>query len=568
MKKKQTRNLLAPKCGASIRDASTYIVTTARRLAKGLSRCVGTAVLAGSMVTTAHAVLNVEVTESGKIFLSADGAGTNDAAGVAIQVDKPNAAATVRSAFLTCAGTSTIADGQIQLDGTPINWDRSVINGFFRNVFADVTAVVKPKVDAAAPGLVDFQQTESNRFSTDGCGLYVVFDDAAQTTDNTVFILFGGQTTTGDNFSIGLAEPLDAGDTAEMGIAISFGAQDQSGLGGSNLCGTQSAMFSLIDVNGTRLTSCAGNVDDGVGPLANGMLITVGGIGDDPANPTDPFQQAADGALPRIVEDELYDLTALLGPADVLVQVDTLNPSNDDNIFAGHFTISTPAIIGEGVVLSPSSDSNPVGTQHTLTARVQDDNGNPVITSVTIEVISGPNAGVSGTGVTDANGEFSLTYTGLGGPGVDQIQASFNDSQGSPQVSNVATKEWIGNDDISIDIDIKPGSFPNSINMKRETGVIPVAILGSEEFDVTAVDVSTLTFGKTGTEQVPAHDLTNMRVYGDHLQDVNEDGYMDLVSHYRIDGTGIMSGDTEACLSGKTGDDINFMGCDSVLTRH
>jgi hypothetical protein len=386
----------------------------------------------------------VEVTESGKIFLSADGAGSNDAAGVAIQVDKPNAGATVRSAFLTCAGTSAIGNGQIQLDGTPISWDRFVINGFFRNVFADVTAVVKPKVDAAAPGLVDFQQTESSIFSTDGCGLYVIFDDAAQTTDNTVFILFGGQATGGDSFAIGLAEPLDASDTAEMGLAISFSGQDQSGVGGSNLCGTESHMDSQIDVNGQRLTSCAGNLDDGVGPVANGILITVGGIGDDPANPTDPFQRAADGALPRIIEDELYDLTALLGPADVLVVVDTLNPSNDDNIFAGHFTISTPAIIGEGVTLSPSSDTNPVGTQHTLTARVQDDNGDPVVgKQVTIAVLSGPNAGVSGTGVSDANGEFSLTYTGLGGPGVDQIQATFVDSQGDTQVSNLVTKEWV-----------------------------------------------------------------------------------------------------------------------------
>lgn len=43
---------------------------------------------------------------------------------------------------------------------------------------------------------------------------------------------------------------------------------------------------------------------------------------------------------------------------------------------------------------------------------------------------------------------------------------------------------------------------------------------------------------------------------------------MDLVSHYVIDGTGIASGDTEACISGKTDDGIDFMGCDSVRTIH
>jgi len=112
----------------------------------------------------------------------------------------------------------------------------------------------------------------------------------------------------------------------------------------------------------------------------------------------------------------------------------------------------------------------------------------------------------------------------------------------------------------SVDVDIKPGSFPNSINLRRDTGVIPVAILGSEEFDVTDIDVTTLTFGPG--EQVPAHDPAG------HYEDVNEDGFMDLVSHYVVGGTGIASGDTEACISGKTNDGIDFLGCDSVRTIH
>ena len=62
-------------------------------------------------------------------------------------------------------------------------------------------------------------------------------------------------------------------------------------------CGTGSAQSSLVDVNGTRLTSCAGNYDDGFG--SDGALITVGGVGDSTANPTDPLQQPADGGMPR-----------------------------------------------------------------------------------------------------------------------------------------------------------------------------------------------------------------------------------------------------------------------------
>jgi len=100
---------------------------------------------------------------------------------------------------------------------------------------------------------------------------------------------------------------------------------------------------------------------------------------------------------------------------------------------------------------------------------------------------------------------------------------------------------------IQVDIDIKPGSFPNSINTKS-MGVVPVAILGSANFDVTTIDVTTLTFGPNSAS--PSHDLTDLDTYFDHLQDVNDDGFLDLVSHYKQKETGIACGDPDATLSG------------------
>ena len=47
---------------------------------------------------------------------------------------------------------------------------------------------------------------------------------------------------------------------------------------------------------------------------------------------------------------------------------------------------------------------------------------------------------------------------------------------------------------LRVEIDIKPGDSPNSIN-PRSRGVIPVGIYGTEEFDVIDVNVSTLAFG-------------------------------------------------------------------------
>jgi len=117
---------------------------------------------------------------------------------------------------------------------------------------------------------------------------------------------------------------------------------------------------------------------------------------------------------------------------------------------------------------------------------------------------------------------------------------------------------------IEVDIDIKPNSDPNSINTKS-MGRVPVAILGSEDFDVTDVDVTTLAFGPSGA--APSHDLTDPGVYASHLEDVNDDGFTDLVSHYVQKETGLVSSDTEACITGATTGGTPIDGCDSVRVK-
>lgn len=104
------------------------------------------------------------------------------------------------------------------------------------------------------------------------------------------------------------------------------------------------------------------------------------------------------------------------------------------------------------------------------------------------------------------------------------------------------------------EIDIKPGSFPNSIYLGAN-GVIPVAILTTDDFDATSVDPDTVRFGPGQAMKV--HPKA-------HLTDVDDDGDLDMVLHFWTQDTGIGAGDTEAVLTGETFDGTPIVGSDSV----
>jgi hypothetical protein len=105
-------------------------------------------------------------------------------------------------------------------------------------------------------------------------------------------------------------------------------------------------------------------------------------------------------------------------------------------------------------------------------------------------------------------------------------------------------------------IDIKPGGFPNSIN-PRSNGVIPVAILTTPEFDATQVDPLTGRFGPGGASE--AHGKG-------HLEDVDGDGDIDLVLHFRTQDAAIPCAATQAALTGETYAGRRIEGSDSVKT--
>lgn len=112
---------------------------------------------------------------------------------------------------------------------------------------------------------------------------------------------------------------------------------------------------------------------------------------------------------------------------------------------------------------------------------------------------------------------------------------------------------------IYVEIDIKPGSYPNSISLGNN-GVIPVAILSSWEFDATTVDPGTIELAGAGVE-LRGKSSKAMA----HQEDANGDGLIDLV--VQITTENLEPGyfqDGYATLTGKTYDGTAIEGTDEI----
>jgi len=186
----------------------------------------------------------------------------------------------------------------------------------------DVTNIVQ---NFFTGGLQNFSILESG--DNEGAVLVVAYSNSS--TQGFTSIILDGQLKLGpqqsDFIQFNFASPYTGGDFL-VSLASSFSFQP-------------SGQFTRIDVttnstNNRRLTASAGGQDDGQG--ADGALITVGGIGDNPAN-VDPTTKPLDTNL----DDEYYNLALgnsanpdpFILPGDTFLRLTAENPSNNDNVF-------------------------------------------------------------------------------------------------------------------------------------------------------------------------------------------------------------------------------------------
>ncbi|HVR97585.1 MAG TPA: fibronectin type III domain-containing protein [Thermoanaerobaculia bacterium] len=113
----------------------------------------------------------------------------------------------------------------------------------------------------------------------------------------------------------------------------------------------------------------------------------------------------------------------------------------------------------------------------------------------------------------------------------------------------------------SVRIDIKPGEFPNSINLKSK-GKVPVAVLSGPDFDARRVDPRTVLLAGAPVDVTP-HGAPRAS-----FEDVDRDGRMDLLLHVQTQALHLSLGDTQAVLTGMTYEGIAIRGVDSVRIVH
>lgn len=298
---------------------------------------IGAAIIAAFLIliipSSSYADLAPVGIWNGNVGLSVDAVGSNNSTVGNILASIPTGS-TIEAAYLYSAGTPypwysnsprTAADyntSGITLAGNAVTSFNKIVGatstrpdiGKFYTGRADVTSLIQ----TLATGGPDYSWsiTEGNaNYRIDGEVLAIVYSNSSLP-KGSVVLLDGGQNTSGETTTVNFGSPLgdvtDPAFFANMALGISFS--------------TGYSQHSIVDVNGTRLTSSAGGYDDG--GSSDGGLITAGGIGDSILNPADPNNIGNSS-----YDDELYSLVSFLEEGDTGFSIYTQNPTNDDNIF-------------------------------------------------------------------------------------------------------------------------------------------------------------------------------------------------------------------------------------------
>ena len=96
---------------------------------------------------------------------------------------------------------------------------------------------------------------------------------------------------------------------------------------------------------------------------------------------------------------------------------------------------------------------------------------------------------------------------------------------------------------LQVVVDIKPGSCTNPLNVKSR-GVLPVAILGTEDFDVNEIDIATIRLAGVAPIRSALEDIGAPPDDYD-CEDLQQDGFDDLILKFKTQEIVEVLGDVE-----------------------
>lgn len=319
------------------------------------------------------------------------------------------------------------------------------------------------------------------------------------------------------------------------------------------------AHSAVYDVTGNRMIVFGGNQNSACNPPGNAVWVlgNADGTGGTPAwSQLAPAGAAPGGrALPSAVYDAATNRMIVFG----------------GEMFGGYFNdvwvLSNANGVGgtpTWIQLAPGGGPPSARSGHTA---VYDPATNRMIVFGGGNFISGPPVNNEVWMLSNANGLGGTPMWSqlmpVGGPPAARTQHSavyhhasnrMTVFAGSPPAGMPFNDTWVLTDVIVIvvQIDIKPGSFPNSINLAAG-GVTPVAILTTTtpSFNAASVNVGTVQFAGA----IPLRSA---------LEDVDGDGDLDRVLHFDTQALNLTCASTQATLTGQTNTGTPIQGTDSV----
>ncbi len=276
--------------------------------------------------------------------------------------------------------------------------------------------------------------------------------------------------------------------------------------------------------------------------------------GPDPVTANDVSTQ--DTTVIAVADVKITGVTAT-GPLEVLigepgtaslgVTIENGGPSSPIDT-----VLSTVASADQGVVVSPAATSSAqaalaVGEPRTVTAQLTLHCTAPGVKTVTLE------SRVALRNADDVDPDLS---------------------------NNARTASFQIDCVVPIAINVRPGGFPNSINLNTDATLAALTTAAGEyglplDFDATQIDVSKTLWGlrenlfnvatPTGAREIHGQGHLE-RSY--ELDERTRDADTDLVLHFKPSDSGLTLSSTQACLKGKylapDGNWYTFLGCDSV----